>query len=67
MRILPGKARIVCTLGPASHDVGVLTRMIEVGMDVARLNFSHGSHADHAQLDRDRARGCLRGAAWPSA
>jgi pyruvate kinase len=50
MRILPGKARIVCTLGPASHDVGVLMRMIEVGMDVARLNFSHGSHADHARL-----------------
>ena len=50
MRILPGKARIVCTLGPASHDAGVLTRMIEVGMDVARLNFSHGSHDDHAKL-----------------
>jgi pyruvate kinase len=50
MRIIPGKARIVCTLGPASHDPGILTRMIEVGMDVARLNFSHGSHADHAKL-----------------
>ena len=50
MRIIPGKARIVCTLGPASHDAAVLMRMIEVGMDVARLNFSHGSHADHAKL-----------------
>lgn len=50
MRILPGKARIVCTLGPSSRDVDTLSRMIEVGMDVARLNFSHGSHDDHARL-----------------
>ena len=50
MRVLPGKARIVCTLGPASHDPAVLGRMLEVGMDVARLNFSHGSYDDHAHL-----------------
>jgi pyruvate kinase len=50
MRIIPGKARIVCTLGPASHDSDILCRMMEVGMDVARLNFSHGSYDDHAQL-----------------
>lgn len=50
MRVLPGKARIVCTLGPASHDPAVLCSMLEVGMDVARLNFSHGSYDDHARL-----------------
>ncbi len=50
MRILPVKARIVCTLGPASRDPAVLRKMLEVGMDVARLNFSHGSYDDHACL-----------------
>lgn len=50
MTINPGKARIVCTLGPASQDPGTLTRMLEAGMDVARLNFSHGTHEDHARL-----------------
>jgi pyruvate kinase len=50
MRVLPGKARIVCTLGPASHDPAVLGKMLEVGMDVARLNFSHGSYDGHARL-----------------
>ncbi|MCL2816869.1 MAG: pyruvate kinase [Clostridiales bacterium] len=41
------KTKIVCTLGPASDGEGVLRRMIEAGMDVARLNFSHGEHAEH--------------------
>ncbi|MBI3183095.1 MAG: pyruvate kinase [Myxococcales bacterium] len=41
------KAKLVCTLGPASDSPGVLEGMIRAGMDVARLNFSHGSHADH--------------------
>jgi pyruvate kinase len=50
MRIIPGKARIICTLGPASHDPAILRNMLEVGMDVARLNFSHGSYDDHAKL-----------------
>jgi pyruvate kinase len=50
MRVIPGKARIVCTLGPASHDPAILAKMLEVGMDVARLNFSHGTYEDHAKL-----------------
>ncbi len=41
------RTKIVCTLGPASDDEGVLRAMIRAGMDVARINFSHGSHDDH--------------------
>ena len=41
------KAKIVCTIGPASADPSILERLITSGMDVARLNFSHGTHATH--------------------
>lgn len=41
------RAKIVCTLGPASSDLNVLRKMVEKGMDVARLNFSHGDFEDH--------------------
>src|ERR1700739_1056974 len=40
-------SKIVCTIGPASRDPRILRRLREAGMDVARLNFSHGSHAEH--------------------
>jgi len=42
------KAKIVATLGPSSNDAEIIEKMILAGMDVARLNFSHGSHKDHA-------------------
>ena len=41
------KTKIVCTLGPATEDKAILKEMIQSGMDVARLNFSHGSHSQH--------------------
>src|SRR5690349_303419 len=44
------RAKIVCTLGPATATPEKLRDLVEAGMDVARLNFSHGSHADHKQV-----------------
>ena len=40
-------SKIVCTIGPASRDPRILKKLLEAGMDVARLNFSHGSHSEH--------------------
>ena len=52
------KAKIICTMGPACREEPVLSRLVEAGMDVARLNFSHGTHEDHL-----RALGNVRKAA----
>ena len=41
------KTKIVCTLGPASRDENTIKAMLEAGMNVARLNFSHGTHEEH--------------------
>ncbi|MBA4372171.1 MAG: pyruvate kinase, partial [Thermodesulfovibrio sp.] len=46
------RAKIICTIGPASSDKKVLFSLINEGMDIARLNFSHGSHAFHRGLVR---------------
>ncbi|MEI7437189.1 MAG: pyruvate kinase, partial [bacterium] len=44
------RTKIVCTIGPVSRSPEILDRMMRAGMDVARLNFSHGTQAEHAEV-----------------
>ena len=44
------RAKIVCTVGPASSSEAMLRDLMRLGMDVARLNFSHGTHEEHARV-----------------
>lgn len=44
------KTKIVCTIGPASRSYEVIEKLIKMGMNVARLNFSHGSYKEHLQV-----------------
>src|SRR5258708_12724709 len=46
----PRKAKIVCTLGPSSNTETTVRDLMRLGMDVARLNFSHGTHEEHARM-----------------
>ncbi|MFX4303420.1 pyruvate kinase [Alicyclobacillus tolerans] len=46
------KTKIVCTIGPASESPEILRQLMRAGMDVARLNFSHGSYEEHAERIR---------------
>ena len=45
----PRHSKIVCTIGPASRSPRMIRKLIQAGMDVARLNFSHGTHQEHAK------------------
>ena len=60
------KTKIVATIGPASNDEGTLAALVEAGMDGVRLNFSHGTHADH-ELSARRARAVQAEAGRPLA
>lgn len=46
------KTKIVCTIGPSSSNAEIITALIEKGMSVARLNFSHGTHEEHGRAIR---------------
>src|SRR5512138_2646219 len=45
-------AKIVATMGPSSKDEATIEALLTAGVDVARLNFSHGTHEDHAEMIR---------------
>jgi len=46
------KTKVVCTIGPATSSKPMLTRLVRTGINVARLNFSHGQLSDHASRIR---------------
>jgi pyruvate kinase len=46
----PRRAKIVCTLGPATSSYHMIEKLVHAGMDVARLNFSHGTHDDRTRM-----------------
>ncbi len=50
MRVNQRRTRIVCTIGPSSESEERIEALMRKGMDIARLNFSHGSHADHLRV-----------------
>lgn len=47
--IAPKRTKIVCTIGPATNSLDMFLKLGQAGMDVVRLNFSHGTHEDHAR------------------
>ena len=60
---MPRRTKILATLGPATDDPDIIDRLIDAGVDVVRINLSHGSHEEHAKRAehvRNRARACGR-------
>jgi pyruvate kinase len=63
---MKSRTQIVCTIGPASQSPEILDQLLAHGMDVARLNFSHGSYENHSELISNiRAAGVRAGKAIP--
>ena len=60
------KTKIIATIGPASDDEATIKAMIEAGMNVARLNFSHGSHEEHGRRI-ETIQSAARSVGWPVA
>src|SRR2546428_5495222 len=54
------RTKIVCTIGPASRSIAELDRLVGAGLDVARLNFSHGTHDEHGEVSRRTREGEAR-------
>ncbi|MCM3900148.1 MAG: pyruvate kinase, partial [Pyrinomonadaceae bacterium] len=53
VQLSPNRTKIVATIGPGSRTPAVLRKLIEVGVDVFRLNFSHGTHDEHSAVLAD--------------
>ncbi|HQN18599.1 MAG TPA: pyruvate kinase, partial [Syntrophobacteraceae bacterium] len=53
MTLPVNKTKIVCTIGPASQSRAVMEQLLEAGMNIARLNFSHGDLSGHRQVIED--------------
>jgi pyruvate kinase len=53
VQLAPNRTKIVATIGPGSCAPAVLRKLIEVGVDVFRLNFSHGTHDEHSAVLAD--------------
>ena len=58
MALPPNKTKLVCTIGPASRSREVMEKMLRAGMNIARINFSHGDFSEHREVIEN-----LRGAA----
>ena len=56
MNVLRKRTKIVATIGPASRDPAMLRALMGAGLNVARLNFSHGTHEEHAAVIADLRR-----------
>jgi pyruvate kinase len=56
MKLPAHKTKIVCTIGPASASLEMMQRLLQAGMNIARINFSHGEAAGHAQVIADLRR-----------